>query len=81
MKRKIWKTDVIGIGPYVVEDALEIIATPRSVKDAQEIANIPEMITALEATLDYLSENPAVLKHSREDLQDIIGGSLAYQEI
>ena len=81
MKRKIWKTTVAGVGPYVVEDAIEIIATPRSLKDAQEIANIPEMIAAINETINYLSENPAVLKLSREDLLDVLGESLAYQEI
>uniref|UniRef100_A0A6M3J8S5 Uncharacterized protein n=1 Tax=viral metagenome TaxID=1070528 RepID=A0A6M3J8S5_9ZZZZ len=81
MKRKISITDILGIGPYVVEDAIEIIATPRSAKNAQEIANIPCMIEAINEAINYLSENTSVLKLNREDLLDMLNDALTYQEI
>jgi hypothetical protein len=83
-QRKIWKTDVLGIGPFVInrDDADgEIVCSTRRYEDAQEIANIPAMIFALTETLNFFRESSSQLKLSEDDLLDLINGSLSYQEI
>jgi hypothetical protein len=82
--RKIWKTDVLGISPYVIskeDNDNDILCTVRGHRDAQEIANARAMVYALEEVLCYLSDDPARLKLSKEDLLCLIGGALSYQDI
>lgn len=79
--RKIWKSTVVGVGPYIVEEGHEIICTVRSVKHANEIANIPLMLQALKETENYFSNNPSVLKLGREDLLNLIAEAQTYQEV
>ena len=81
MKRKIWKTDVVGIGPYVIDDGDSMLCTTRNAKDAQEIAAIPDMITAIKEAINYLSDKPNVLKLCEDDLLDVLHEALTYQEI
>lgn len=87
MRRKIWKSTVVGIGPFVVEkgekiDSLtNVICTTREEKDAQEIANIPLMMKAISETVNYLKESPAVLKLNKDDLLDVLAEALIYQVI
>lgn len=82
--RKIWKTTVPGIGPYVISkegDETQILCTVRSHRDAQEIANARAMVFALDEVSNYLRDNPTTLKMSKEDLLCLIGEATSYQEV
>ena len=45
--RKIWKTTVAGVGPFVVEDENDIICTVKTEQEAHLIAAAPELLLAV----------------------------------